>query len=115
MPGLELGKDRHDVIGAVGADAEMSARERAAAGEQGARLLLGGEQARGHGKQRLAGRRHVHPAPLTVEEADAIARLQATYLGRQGRLTQSGGAGGERKSARLGNEMEGAELGQVHI
>ena len=65
--------------------------------------------------QRLAGRRQLHAAALAVEQADAIARLQRrTCADRVGWLSAAG-AGRERKAAGLGDQVKGAQLGQVHI
>ena len=63
----------------------------------------------------MTGWRELHAASAPVEQADAVTDLERLHLSRQGRLAHAAGAGGARKTARLGDEVEGAELGQVHI
>ena len=85
---LQRREDRHHVVGAVGGDAQVPARERARAGEQRLRLVLGGKQPRGDRMQRLADRGQLHAAALAREQADAIGRLQRLHLRGQRRLAQ---------------------------
>ena len=86
-------QDRHHVVGAVGGNAQVPAGQRARAREQRLRFLLGGEQPRRDGVQRLPGRGELHAAPIAGEQTDAVARLQRLDLARQGRLAYSGGPG----------------------
>jgi len=112
---LQRREDRHGVIGAVGAHPQVPAGQRLGAGEQGAGLVLQREQPGGDVVEALADGGELGAPAAALEQLQAIARLQRPDLARQGRLAQPRRRRRAGEAALAGDEMEGAELGQVHI
>jgi hypothetical protein len=107
--------DGHDVVSGIGRDPEMPARQGALALQQRLRLVLYGEQPGRDAVELAAGLGRGDDAAAAVEQAHAVALLQRRHLAREVGLAEARGAGGSGEGARLGNEMEGAELGRSHI
>ncbi len=112
----ECRHDRHDVMGAVGSDAQMSARERLLAGQECLRLV------------RRANRRSVMPwscrpvsvgttcRPRRVEEPYAIGIFQRRHLARQVWIATVRSRAPPRRRIRISaTKWEGAELAGCHI
>ncbi len=107
-------EQRHHMRRAVGHHAQLAPGQQPFPGQQGACLVLGREQPRGDREHALAERGQRDAAAVAVEQGHAEAGLQRPHLRRQRRL--AGGAGARRlgEPAGLGDEVEGAQQGEVH-
>jgi hypothetical protein len=104
------GQRRHDVIGAVGGDAQIAAHKRFGARQQGAGFGFGREQAGGDGVKRLTGLGQVDRAGAALEQTNFVFFLELPDLGRDRGLADHCRLGGGRKPAFLSDQVKRAEL-----
>jgi len=110
----EGGEERHDVIGAVGADPQMPGRQLVRPAEQLTRLLFEEEQSPGDLEQRLAERRRDDAPAAAVEQRHPIALLERLHLRRERRLCYPEPQRGAGEAAFRRDGVKGTEIGMIH-
>ena len=94
--------------------AQMAARQACAPASRAWASSCSGEQAAGDGVQRRPVSVSSTPRPRRSNRRDAVGLLERPHLARQVGLADAE-CGRPRRTSPLGDEMEGAELGGVHI
>ncbi len=92
----------------------MAADERAGVGQQRGGVFLDREHPGGQHEQSVAKLGQGDAAPAALEQAHAIGILQRLDLGGKRRLRDPERAGGAREAAFPSDQVEGAELREIH-